>query len=76
MVGQVGVHGIPAINPVEPVFKSVLGAAQVQRLVLAGNRAKEHCWKITSVILMRVQVRRIRTHALFLEQVMFNFDRN
>jgi len=41
VVGQVGVNGIPAINPVEPVFNSVLGVARVQLLVLAGNRAKE-----------------------------------
>ena len=73
MVGQVGVHGIPAINPVEPVFKSVLGAARAQRPVMVGNLAKEQRGKRTSVIRMRVQVRRIRTHALFLEQATFNW---
>jgi len=71
VVGQVGVHGIPVINPVEPVFKSVLGVVRAPRLVLAGNHAKEQRGKITSVIRMRVQVRQIRTRALFLEQAIF-----
>jgi len=56
VVGQVGVHGIPVINPVEPVFKSVLGVVRAPRLVLAGNHAKEQRGKITSVIRMRVQL--------------------
>jgi len=56
VVGQVGVHGIPAINPVEPVFKNVPGAARAQRQVMAGNLAKELRGKIMNVIRMRVQL--------------------
>ena len=61
MVGQVGVTGILVVNPVEPVFKSVLGVARAPRPFMAGNLAKEQRGKVISVIRMRVQVRRVRS---------------
>ncbi|KAJ7389344.1 hypothetical protein OS493_032201 [Desmophyllum pertusum] len=41
VVGQVGVDGRHAVNPAELVFKNVLGAARVQRHVMAGKPAQE-----------------------------------
>lgn len=45
VIGQFGVNGIPAVNPVEVVCRNGLGAARNQRRVLAGNLAKEKCRK-------------------------------
>ena len=41
VIGQFGVNGIPAVNPVEVVCRNGLGAARNPRPVLAGNLAKE-----------------------------------
>ena len=57
----------------KPVFKSVLGAAQAPRPVIAENLVKEQRGKITSVIRMRVQERRIRTRTVFLQQAIYNY---
>ena len=38
-VGQNGVDGPHALKPVEPVFKSVLEAAQIQNQNMAGDFA-------------------------------------
>lgn len=72
VAGQVGVDGLLARKPVQPVLNNVLGAVRAQRPVMAGNLVKEQRGKVKSVMHIRVQVRQMRTQALFLAQAMFN----
>ena len=45
VVGQVGVDGLHARKPVEPVLGNVLEAARDRRLVMVANLALEARWK-------------------------------
>ena len=59
VVGQVGVDGLHARKPVEPVLDNVLEAARDRRLVMVANLALEARWKDTDATSNLAQVRNL-----------------
>ena len=56
MVGQVGVDGTLAVNPVEVVSRNALGAARSLRQVMAGKTVKEQRGRVVGATRIRVLV--------------------
>lgn len=54
VVGQIGVNGIPVVNPVVQVCKKGLGAVHSQRPCTVGNLVRGNHWKIVGAIHIRV----------------------
>ena len=59
VVGQVGVDGLHAQKPVEPVLDNVLEAARDRLLVMVANLALEARWKDTDATSNLVQARNL-----------------
>ena len=55
-LGQIGVDGILAVNPVEVVFRNALEAARNLRLAMAEKTVKEIRGKVVGATRIRVQV--------------------